>query len=163
MRLEDINLADEDLRLLSESESFRRLHTLRLSSSNFDAACGELLGLTPFRSLSHLYLNGTRLRSLGDEGISRLLRNESLSTLGVLELKRQNLTSAIIPQILDSAIMDCAYRLDLRNNRIDDVGADILASTGPWPRLALLDLRGNQLSSQGREKLRKTFGYRVVY
>ena len=155
----------EDLATLGSAKSFQHLRVLRMNNSVLNRDAGEMLCKTPFTALAKLSLNGGRNdgHSLGDTGVDRMLQSEHLLHLSVLELRRQQLTDIVIPAFVDSMVTQNLYKLDLRNNHITDDGAALLAAMQPWPKLAVLNLRGNPIGPGGRKKLRDTFGYRVIY
>lgn len=88
---------------------------------------------------------------------------DGLEQLAELKLNRQGITDKILDGESTGEKLKRFYHLDLQNNEIGDTGAKKFIKLGPWPRLAILNLKDNQLSKPVKEELRKTFGWRVLF
>ncbi len=167
--LDELNLMScyidaSSLRRLSKTDGFCRLVKLDLSNDELSAASGTVLAKLPMNELTHLTLNG-RMESganLGNAGVAKMLDSENMKRLSVLSLRRQLLTPKVASNLVESPITRQLYHLDLSHNKIGNKGADLLASMGPWDRLAVLNLFDNRIGKPAKLRLIKAFGDRVI-
>lgn len=167
--LDELNLMScyidpPSLRRLSKTDGFCRLVKLDLSNDDLGAASGTVLAKLPMHELTHLTLNG-RMESganLGNAGVGKMLDSENMKRLSVLSLRRQLLTPKVVSKLVESPITQQLYHLDLSHNKIGNKGPDLLASMGPWDRLAVLNLFDNRIGKPAKLRLIKAFGDRVI-
>lgn len=135
LRLLDLSYAQLPtglIRPLAESPLFDSLTHLRLGNNNLQAAGVEALvrGRMTMPSLVSLHLGGNEI---GDEGAKVLATWPALSRLRHLLLRTNGLRAFGLRPLLFSNHLGRLTTLDLRGNRLGDMGAQVLAR---WPGLA---------------------------
>ena len=168
-------LSGKQYKILGEQESEQPLFSLDLDNNNFEAKTGKLLGSLPrFKELKRLSLNGceplyvrikpdrksTPTWHLCTKGFSDLLLSDALAQLSWASVRKQTLGGRIFYK--GAEYLKRFWYLDLSTNLIGDAAAKKLIEFGPWPKLALLNLRDNKLKKSTKDQLKKTFGYRVL-
>jgi uncharacterized protein (TIGR02996 family) len=174
---------------LRTSAQMTDLHTLELRNCWLDNTdIVDLVGAQSPRHLVHLDLGGNSIRKDGVESLLRSHHRRSLVYLGLarlnlswsalalirslcsadlprlaaLDLSSNNVTAEAVEELAASGLTEQLYSLDLRNTRMSYQGAAALLAAD-WPRLALLDVRENDLGDSAHRALRQRFGYTVLY
>jgi uncharacterized protein (TIGR02996 family) len=93
----------------------------------------------------------------------RALTAAPLPALVALELSGHRLTADDLRALIDAPFITQMHTLVLRDNGLGAGTAEVLLRRGVWPRLGLLDVRGNALSRADRDLLRSRLGVRVRY
>ena len=163
-------LEPEQIEQLMKSKGLAALTTLRINNNPLLPAGAHHLSEAPHLGhLVHLHMDGlgqsyeASFSRIQDDGAAALLASSRLPRLAALRLRRQGLTAETANAVAESPLTKQLYYLDLSRNQLGDEGAETLASLRPWPRLACLNLRHNNLSQSVKDQLRSRFGFRVVY
>ena len=120
--------------------------------------CGDIVAklarLPALARVTGLDLCGNRL---GDAGLAVLLRSPHLRGVQSLDLSFNSLSNAGVQTLLDAGPWPRLRVLDLRGNeRVTSRGANPLAHSTALPALEVLDLRDNQIDATGAWALANT-------
>jgi uncharacterized protein (TIGR02996 family) len=153
-RLEQLNLAHNNLSLVGVFDLFQSTTLPRLSDLN--VACARVHPSPPsFLSRTPSEINLTHLRRLDLSGVrlslhlTALLRSPSLTHLHHLHLRESQAESRTMDFLTEAWFPAHLRTLDLRNNRLNAEGASILADSSQWQSLVHLYLDSNNLRDAG--------------
>ena len=178
--LKHLNIASCDLdggkyTTLGEQDFEQPLFSLDIDNNKHETKTGKLLASLPrFKQLKQISINGCEpmyersrpnrksdpTRHLCTKGFSELVLSDALPQLSWASVRKQTLDGQIFSK--DTEHLKRFWYLDLSTNLIGDAAVKNLIEFGPWPKLALLNLRDNKLKKSTKDKLRETFGYRVL-
>ncbi len=165
--LECLNLADTNLGLNGAFDLFQS--TSLPSLSDLDVSRAHLPSTSPYlHSRSPLEVNLTSLNRLDASGIrqsshlSALLSSPSLCRLRHLGLRGIQAESRTIEWLSRALFASNLRSLDLRNNRLNEAGARLLAESAPFPTLRALSLDANNLRDEGAKAVAQMAGLRSL-
>lgn len=143
---------------LAGANWLRPIRHLDLSRLGLDGANLVPLLVSPLlQSLESLDLSGNALATAALPGLGRAVRERGLRSLVLRDCR---LSGHSVRALVEGEGLAGLKELDLRDNRIDDVGALVLASA-PLGGLESLSLWGNPIGGLGWPRLRERFGARV--
>jgi uncharacterized protein (TIGR02996 family) len=132
--------------------------TIRHGGAARGLASPSHLGWERFPNLGHLAVEDASTPGDGDA----LLRSLAGSVLGPrlrkLRLRWKQVTAAGIDALAGAGVLERLHVLELMGGGLQDELAERLIAIGPWPALALLDLRYTSFSHRLRRRLREAFG-----
>lgn len=112
-----------------------------------------------FSNLGHLAIEASpSRRNAGDSILRSLIRSGLGGRLRKFSFRGMRPTAAGIDALASAGVLERLHVLELRGGQLRDELAERLAAIGPWPALALLDLRQSPFSKGARGKLRDAFG-----
>lgn len=116
-------------------------------------------GWDRFPGLGHLAIEDASPDfDAGDAFLRSLAGPELGGRLRKLSLRGMRPTAVGIDALASAGVLERLHVLELRGGQLRDELAERLAAIGPWPALALLDLRQSPFSKGARGKLREAFG-----
>jgi uncharacterized protein (TIGR02996 family) len=149
------NPVGEDLSSLVGWQALRRIQFLGLKecgiAARYAGTVRDILRGLPVRSLDLDY------NSLGPDGLSELLRDESLQSLRQLSLMGCELGDEGVELLTRAPALRGLEGLGLARNGVTDRGARLLAQEAPFlARLESLGLEGNNITHEGAEVLKRS-------
>jgi len=167
LNLSSCYLDADKYKTLGEQEFEQPLFSLDINNNEHKAKTGKLLGSLPrFQQLKRLSLNGREplyeRRSehrksdptyhLCTKGFSDLVLSDAIPQLSWASVRKQRLSGRVFSKDTDQ--LKRYWYLDLSTNMLTDAAVKKLIEFGPWPKLALLNLRDNKLNKSAKDKLR---------
>jgi hypothetical protein len=168
LELHDTSLSAGSFTALADLLKHGRLVRLVLHEVLTSRQAETLASSGRLRNIRELTLSTRRGRSfdpnysLGREAIQALM-SADLPALCSLSLRGQPLRLNDMLDLLGARFVDQLHTLDLRRCSLRPHSAASIAARAPWPRLGLIDLRGNEFAPEERDLLRRRLGPRVKY